>query len=53
MTPEQQEEEKIYCYGCGKELKDDDECFIDGFFAELLGGVFCSQECRDDYIDSK
>lgn len=49
----QTQEEKVHCYGCGKELKDNDSCFVDAFFVEWFGQVFCSEECRNDYIESK
>ena len=43
------------CYGCDAELanKTMDEVFVDGFFLEVLGGLFCTEQCRDSYIDSK
>jgi hypothetical protein len=46
---------KINCYCCGKNLNDKtpEEIFIDPFFWNVLAVVFCTEQCRNDYVDSK
>jgi hypothetical protein len=47
--------EPVNCYCCGASLneKTPEEIFIDPWFLTVLAVVFCTQECRDAYIDSK
>jgi hypothetical protein len=49
------EDDKIGCYGCGKNISDkkEAEVFVDPFFFRIFFGIFCSMECRDRYINSK
>lgn len=42
----------VQCYACGVDVKIKDS-FVDDFFVKIFGSVFCSKECRDDYINSK
>lgn len=44
---------RLFCHCCGKELKDEDECFVDDFLWETFNYIWCSMTCRDNYINSK
>ena len=47
--------EKIYCTSCGRDLSDDKvgDVFIDEMLFDWFRYIFCNQQCRDDYINSK
>lgn len=53
MTQEEKQKGEVYCYGCGNHIPDVDKCFIDLWFLDWFGVVFCSEQCRDNYINSK
>jgi hypothetical protein len=47
--------EDAVCWCCGADLKakKPTEIFIDEFLFEWFAYLFCNQQCRDAYIDSK
>lgn len=53
MSEEIKEQEVLYCQCCDKPLKDNDECYVDQFLWNLFSYIFCNEECRDDYVNSK
>lgn len=48
-------DEKFNCQCCGLELNDKkpEEICIDSFLWRVFAYLFCSEKCRDSYVDSK
>lgn len=39
------------CYWCGELIEN--EPFIDPILTSIFGYVYCSEDCRDDHVNSK